>query len=509
MEVPHQWSHVSSLDNPTDLLFRGLFPSELLVNSLWPNRSWCLHDREDRWPNIQTNVLELRAVRVVCATVVDERSLLRSFSLVSKLKRAVALYLRFVNNIRHKQDGKPLLTGAPTVQELNLNDTKCNTLILEMTQRESFAKEIEQLAAETAIKGILSNLRPFVDSNGLMRVARRLALSDLSYGQRHSIILPRGHHVTQLILRHAHLVRYHVDVLATLSLVRKRYWPINAKRAIGSPIPEHLMGDLPRHHITSNRPFLIAGVNCCGPFFIKERRHRNRAKIKTYVAVFVCFSTRTVHLEMVDDLTIEAFIAFLKRFFAYRGKSLHLYSDNADYFVGADRELRSRWEAMKASTKNDALRQYLYEQCISWHFTPPKSPHFGGLWEAIVKAFKRYFVRVVGETLLTYEALHTNITEIETILNSRPLTPLSSNLDNLSSLTPAHFLIGSSLIDVPETDWEQVHSSRLSIWQHVQKLKQSFWKLWHQEYLHELTVRKKWYPGEASNIEIETLRDSS
>lgn len=88
-------------------------------------------------------------------------------------------------------------------------------------------------------------------------------------------------------------------------------------------------------------------------------------------------------------------------FFAYRGKSSHLYFDNTKNFLGADRELRSRWETMKASIKNDALRQYLNEQGIIWRFTLPKSPYFGGLWEAAVKAFKRYFVRVIGENLLT------------------------------------------------------------------------------------------------------------
>lgn len=58
---------------------------------------------------------------------------------------------------------------------------------------------------------------------------------------------------------------------------------------------------------------------------------------------------------------------------------------------------------------------------------------------------------------------------------------------------------------MPEPDWEQVPSSRLSIWQHVQKLQQSFWKRWHQEYLHELTLRKMWHRGETNDIEIGTL----
>lgn len=125
--------------------------------------------------------------------------------------------------------------------------------------------------------------------------------------------------------------------------------------------------------------FLLQASDYCGPY-IKEWRHRNRNKLKTYVAVFVYFVTRVIHLELVSDLTTEAFLASLKRYVALQGKSWHLYLDNAKNFIDADRELRGLVEVMKASTENNAIHRYLNEHGARWHFIPPKSLHFDGLF---------------------------------------------------------------------------------------------------------------------------------
>ena len=75
------------------------------------------------------------------------------------------------------------------------------------------------------------------------------------------------------------------------------------------------MGDLPQERVTYSRPFLNVGVDYCGPLFIKEKRFRNRNKIKVYVAIFVYMGTKAVHLALVSDLTTGAFIACLKKLF--------------------------------------------------------------------------------------------------------------------------------------------------------------------------------------------------
>ena len=94
-----------------------------------------------------------------------------------------------------------------------------------------------------------------------------------------------------------------------------------------------------------------------------------------------------MHLELVSDLTTEAFIASLQRFFAGRGISRNIHSDNATNFVGTNRELVELYELLQSKNHNEKVKEFLNQQKITWKFIPPRSPHFGGLWEAAVKSF--------------------------------------------------------------------------------------------------------------------------
>ncbi|XP_078051456.1 uncharacterized protein LOC144477603 [Augochlora pura] len=184
------------------------------------------------------------------------------------------------------------------------------------------------------------------------------------------------------------------------------------------------------------------------------------------------FKLKAVDLELASDLTSEAFIAALRRFIARRGYCTHLYSDNGSNFVGTYNEFRELRELLKSVDHQN------------------KAPHFGGLWEAAVKSFKYHLKRVAGNELFTFENFNTLITEIEAILNSRPLTPISSDANDLLALTPGHFLIGDSLTSLRERDFRDTPSNRLSSsWQQIQKIKQHFWNRWRREYLNELTCR--------------------
>nr|XP_042900764.1 uncharacterized protein LOC122269847 [Parasteatoda tepidariorum] len=121
---------------------------------------------------------------------------------------------------------------------------------------------------------------------------------------------------------------------------------------------------------------------------------------------------------MVSDLTSEAFIATLKRFFARRGKSSKLYSDNGKNFVGANREINKLLRFVKQP--EEELSAFLSSEGIEWKFIPPRAPSFGGLWETAVKSVKYHLKRVVGKAFLTYEEFLTVCIQIEGILNSRP-----------------------------------------------------------------------------------------
>ncbi|XP_018399895.1 PREDICTED: uncharacterized protein LOC108777480, partial [Cyphomyrmex costatus] len=136
----------------------------------------------------------------------------------------------------------------------------------------------------------------------------------------------------------------------------------------------------------------------------------------------------------------------------------------------------------------------------AWKFIPPNAPHFGGLWEAAVKAAKRHLIRIVGKTSLSFEELQTIFCEVEAILNSRPLTPLTEDPNDLSYLTPGHFLIGTALNSFPHPDLTNVNENRLIRWQRVEQVRQHFWRRWSQEYLHTLQERSKWRTNKGDQL---------
>lgn len=216
-------------------------------------------------------------------------------------------------------------------------------------------------------------------------------------------------------------------------------------------------------------------------------------------------STKAAHLELVSDLTTESFIASLKRLFYRRGICRNIFLDNATNFVGANRELNDLYKLMQSNAHKETVNKFCNEQKINWNFIPPRSPHFGGLWESAVKVFKHHLIRTVGDTLLTFEQLETYVIEIEAILNSRPISPLSPDPNDLQPLTPGHFLIGGPLTSIPQIDFTETPTNRLSAWQHAQKLRHHFWKRWQKEYLHQLTVRNKWTNLSNDNLKVEML----
>ncbi|XP_033214020.1 uncharacterized protein LOC117171079 [Belonocnema kinseyi] len=131
-------------------------------------------------------------------------------------------------------------------------------------------------------------------------------------------------------------------------------------------------------------------------------------------------------------------------------------------FFGANNELKKLSKQVTDMIKREKVQQFLLTKEVNWRFILPRPPHFGGVLEAAVKSFKHHFVRKAGTTLLTYEQFHTYVVEVEVILNSRPLTLLSPDPNDIISLTPAHFLIESSLTALLQEELRVVTEYRLN-----------------------------------------------
>ncbi|KAM8718572.1 hypothetical protein ACLKA7_001302 [Drosophila subpalustris] len=298
----------------------------------------------------------------------------------------------------------------------------------------------------------------------------------------------------------------------TFSLTK--YWIINcrklARNAVRSCIicfrlrpvlGNQLMGALPKGRVQGNiHPFQRAGLDFGGPIWMHFNM-RGKRPVKVYLCVFVCFLTKACHIEIVSDLSANAFIAALKRFFARRGLSSDLYCDNATNFVGASRELDRNFDHSDQSLINDECSQ----RGINFHFIPPRSPHFGGLWESAVKIAKQLLVKCANSTALNYEDLSTAVTQVEAVMNSRPLHPLSADPNDLEALTPGHFLVGRPLNSLVEP-WDEtlVKLSLTNHWKRILVVHNMFWRRWKTEYLTLIQERAKWKIA-ASNIQLGTL----
>ena len=128
----------------------------------------------------------------------------------------------------------------------------------------------------------------------------------------------------------------------------------------------------------------------------------------------------------------------VERFVSRRGKFAMIWSGNGTNFIGEEKELRTSIE--KGNVVIIAIE--LAHKCIKWRFNPPSAPHQGGIWERLVRSFKRMLYTILGTRRLTDEVLHTTFCLVENALNSRLLTLISADPYNLNAITPNHFLLG-------------------------------------------------------------------
>ncbi|XP_072757728.1 uncharacterized protein [Anoplolepis gracilipes] len=497
----------SGKENPADDATRGLSPSQLSKQvTWWKGPSW-LSQSSDIWPNHSFRLsasdnLEARPPKIYVATKINNQpqwDLMTRYSNLTKLLRITALCIKAVERFKHSQ----IKTFGPlTTVEIDA----AKAYWVKTIQNTHFAYKFKLLSQGLSLpkSNPLNNLTPFLDSTGLIRTGGRLRNSQLPPESKHLLILPKQSTFTQLIIADAHTRTCHGGTQITLTFIRNYYWIVGGRLPVKSHIlrcviciryrqkrAQQLMGQLPSERVTpTTRPFLHTGVDYAGPLLIKTWKGKNARQYKAYIVVFVCYSTSAVHLELVTDYSADAFIAAYKRFTARRGICVTLSSDCGINLIGADAELKRLFST--ASQEQERLASLLSNDGTQWRFNPPSAPHFGGKWEAAVKSVKFHLKRIVGSHLLTYEEMTTLLTQIEAVLNSRPLCPLSDDPDDLTVLTPGHFLIGTAPTVLPEPSLEHVNCSRLSRWQLLRQMLESFWSRWSKECLQRFHDTSKW-----------------
>lgn len=503
----YTWRHVRSADNAADIVSRGIFPYDILKNELWWQGPKFLMDSdldlstedqpinipeipEERKSHILTNIIE--------STFWED--FVQRFSSFSRLQRCLAVMFRFIKNIKTIKENRDV--SPISVQELEFS----LEFIVKETQSLSFKKEISELTSNKPLSNKqLLHLKSFLDNSGLLRVGGRLDHANISYQQKHPLVLPSKNSITNLILTYEHRRLGHAGAQTTLSNVRLKFWPLNGLRDIKRIIrncttcfrfnnhtAQQIMASLPLDRVDICRPFYKVGVDFGGPFLIKASSLRKSPQMKVYIAVFVCMVTKAIHIEVVTGLSTDLFLLTLKRFTSRRGNPKIIFSDNATNFCGARNHLRELYIFFQNQENSSTINEFLSQNQTTWQFIPPRSPHWGGLWESAIKGAKYHMKRLIGNANLTLEEFSTILCQIEAILNSRPLSPISNDASDFSCLTPGHFLIGEPLTAYPDRDVTSLPQNRLSFYQRISQIQQSFWKRWSVEYLNRLQNRPKW-----------------
>ena len=372
--------------------------------------------------------------------------------------------------------------------------------LIRFAQQMEFPEELKDVKEGRPVRNTSKLLRtsPFIDDSGLMRVGGRLHYADAPYDVRHPVILPRNHRITKLIILRLHIELGHASVHRTLARITDEFYIPAARSSIKSVIHTFSycirrtnkpvaprMADLPFFRAQANLPvFYHCGVDMFGPMEVVILRRR----VKRYGFLFTCLNTRAVKIEIGHSADLSSFLIAMARFRKGPHHPAHIYSDNGSNFVAASKELLAMFDRWN---KQDLVDQ-LSTQNIQWHFNPPAAPHFGGAWERLIQSAKKALEAVLHGRALTDEVLITAMTEVEEILNSRPLTYLSVDPTDMEVLTPNHLLFGRAYPCLPfDVENEKAVDSRKRFEQ-AQSIATQFNNRWRKEYLPNLIERRKW-----------------
>ena len=504
---PQSWSHCPGKENPADIPSRGLGPTDLSLSKRWRNGpEWlssfnhhvlepegipdhCMVELKTRDKPIPSHVLLTQVTTDLECVIECDR-----FSSSTKLYRVTALVLKFIQMLQRKVDS-PELTGADLV--------KAEEIWIQEAQK--------MLAEEKKFPVLKKEFGLFLDERKLWRCGGRLQNADLPYAAKHPILLSKTHHLTRLLIREAHIRVQHNGVRETLTEVRSKFWIIcgrsvvrmvihkcvTCKRFEGRPYHTPRQPPLPDFRVTESPPFTYTGVDFAGPMFVRIKESSQ----KIWICLFTCCVSRAVHLEIVLNMTATTFLNCVKRFAARRGIPQRFVSDNAKTFKSAAKTLKSIGE-------HPDTQKYFRVNGIKWSFNLEKAPWWGGLFERMIQSTKRCLRKVVGKARLSYDEMHTAITEIEAIINSRPLSYVHPD-DFEQPLTPSHLLVGRRLLSLPDhltclglEDDEDFDLSPQSIHRRVKHLNSTinhFWKRWSHEYLLNLRDSHRQQDKQQSN----------
>lgn len=475
------WRHVAGIDNPADILSRGCSPRKLMKLKWWEGPTWLCYPEED-WPQSQfvcdENEIQQERLKTIHSTLITSNEkkendwYYKHFSKFNQVVRLVTWIQRFVKNCKAKETKQK---GDLSVEELEQG----RNLVMKLIQRDSFEGNSDKS---------LKSLKVMKDKNGIIRVETKLVQRSDAYDFKYPVVLPEKHPVVRRLIYETHKQNCHVGAQGLLSLLREDYWILRGRKAVSSVVRkcvvcqrfdgkvlESIPASLPENRVREAAVFEITGLDFAGPIYLKE-------KTKAWICLFTCAVFRAVHFELVASLSASDFLLALRRFISRRGRPQVIYSDNATNFTATESAIKKLdWE--KINTNCTSMK-------IQWIFIPPSAPWWGGWWERLIRILKGLFKKVLGKSSLNYEEVVTVLCDCEAVVNSRPLTYLSENPNDLMPLTPSCFLQEIRDFGTPDIDnLENTNFERR--FKHRQDVLKSLRKRFRNEYLGQLTTFSK------------------
>lgn len=488
---PCHWSHVTTDRNPADMASRGKEVAQL-QSSCWyegPPFLWQpeVPKQEEEFA-VQPDDVEVRrcmAAHEAQATFVTMEKRFARFSSLQSLLRAFGLLLRALA----RRGGRELTP----VQSWELAEQRLITI----AQKNFLARPSPQL------KNSMEQLNCRKSEEDLVVVRGRISAPNRRREVSVPILLPKDSHLTVLIATDCHVKTGHSGRTTTIHEMRARgFWVIGIRRLVASilrgcvlclrhhaPFLQQRMADLPADRVTPGSPFDHCGMDCFGPFLVRE----GRRTVKRWGLIVTCLRTRAVHLEVLDNMSTDAFLDALRRVVAIRGNIRQIRCDRGTNFVGASRELKRAWAEVDQERLNTVSLQTL---SCEWTFNTPNASHQGGVWERLIRSARRILAGLMGTAAGRLEAstLRTLLYEVMAVMNSRPLSVESlEDPTGPLPLTPNHILTAKSTgVCPPPGVFCEADLFLRKQWRKAQFLADRFWQKWRDDYLVSLQQRRKW-----------------
>ena len=266
----------------------------------------------------------------------------------------------------------------------------------------------------------------------------------LTYDTVNPLILNKDCHFTNLIIKKFHNKCSHMGLNTTLNSIRRAgFWILKGRQAVSKvlkdcttckrinsinfklpPVP-----CLPADRVNLIKPFDNTGVDYTGPFWVKDS---NGVKTKFYILIFTCLNIRAVHFELLNSMSTEQFILAFIRFANRYALPKIIYSDNAKTFVASSSVLS---DIMQSEVFCNKFSPYN----IKFKFTPVYSPWVGAAWERLIKTLKTCLYKTIGRNIVDYFSFLTSLSDIQQVINSRPLT-YNSQKEDVNIITPNDLL---------------------------------------------------------------------